>query len=390
MNTNAPGASLADVKQLIYFQIYNTNPNEQFGTVALFSNGNQYCRIRVGVIAADATGTPVNLSIGELRAAVSLIFYDDPRPLGDGYATSPDWEGGRFEWDETAIPVSYAQTESARRRSKAAPPAHAGISPAAAQVLEFYVCAAPGSVSRMLAAQFKGINGLLVTTSPTVADSNGPGRDGQFDSGVEVLLAKPPTLSAADYGAVNGVIHGTKVGRDDYYYKTFEYYLDPKLNGLALPLRSIGANASVGGDPPAGAFGFYTHGSFSATVRWGISYYGQPGSTDYESAALPVYPLYLLFQEPIASDFRGEHEPSQRPDSPHLMFFTCIGKLVGANRTRVVIGILKGTLNRLFRSLQGSPVTDVNSTTMHILDAYGNSHSLTLSYNATADELRIA
>jgi hypothetical protein len=242
----------------------------------------------------------------------------------------------------------------------------------------------------MLAAQFKGNNGLLVTTSPTVADSNGGARDGQFDSAVEVLLAKPPILSASDYGAVNGVVQGTKVGRNDYFYKTFEYYLDPKLNGLALPLDSVGANASIGNRPPAGLFGFYTHGSFLATVRWGISYYSQPGSNVAEPDCLPLHPLHKLIQEPIKTSSPGESEPSQIPDYPHEMYETCVNGIVGAKQTRIVIGILKGTLNRRFRSLLYLPVPDVSSTTMHILDRYGNSHSLTLSYDATADELKIA
>ncbi len=209
-----------------------------------------------------------------------------------------------------------------------------------------------------------------------------------------------------------------------YFYWATEYYLNPKLNGIALPLDSVGSSASVGGKPPAGAFGFYVHGDFFAHVQWGISYYGQPGGTDAESGGLPVPPLYALVAEPTPLDAtqnsetstatitvhagncvdrvtttvhyigggssHGEHDTSPDSDIPYAMYKNCVGQIVGANKSRVVIGILKGNLPRKFTDIPGGTIPDKGSTAMHILDAYGNDHMLSLSYDANADEFTIS
>jgi len=112
-------ASLADVKQLTYFRIYKTNPNEEHGTIKLFSNGNQQCPITVGLIAADADANPITLTQAEIKQAVTLIFYDDAAELGDGYAAS--FTANDFEWTESAIPAESQRPGDATRGSNAAP-----------------------------------------------------------------------------------------------------------------------------------------------------------------------------------------------------------------------------------------------------------------------------
>ncbi|WP_426287190.1 hypothetical protein [Luteibacter sp. E-22] len=426
MNTpSRPTTSLADVRQLTYFQIYKTNPSEQHGTIKLFSNGNQQCPIKVGLVAADADENPITLTENEIKQALTLIFYDDGSALGDGYTSS--FDKNRFTWTESAIPVKHPHEDEPGLNSKAeASRAAADEPPASIQIITLYVSVTPGSSGRALAARFQVNENLYFTTSPSVHDSEGQGRDGEFDSSVDVLLAEPPFLSAMDFGAAsNGVVTGRKVGDSTtYFYWAVEYYLNPKLNGIALPLDSVGSSASVGGKPPAGAFGFYVHGDFFAHVQWGISYYGQPGGTDAESGGLPVPPLYALVAEPTPLDAtqnsetstatitvhagncvdrvtttvhyigggssHGEHDTSPDSDIPYAMYKNCVGQIVGANKSRVVIGILKGNLPRKFTDIPGGTIPDKGSTAMHILDAYGNDHMLSLSYDANADEFTIS
>ncbi|MDQ0011170.1 hypothetical protein J2T07_003380 [Luteibacter jiangsuensis] len=376
MNTHSRStASLADVKQLTYFQIYKTHPSEEHGTIKLFSNGNQQCPIKVGLVAADANENPITLTAEELKTALKLIFYDDGSALGDGYASS--FDQNRFTWTESAIPASHPDAEPSR--------APRDDLPAAIQVVTFYVSAASGSSGRALAARFEVTPELFFTTSPSVHDSEGQERDGEFDSSVEVLLAEPPFLSATDFGAAsNGIVTGRKVGDSTtYFYWATEYYLNPKLNGIALPLDSVGSKASVGGNPPAGAFGFYTHGDFFAHVQWGVSYYSKPGDTVAESGGLPMPPLHSLVA------VSAPHDASPNADYPYAMYETCVGHIVGPDKHRIVIGILKGNLARQFRNVSGGTVAEVSGTTMHILDAYGNDHTLSLSYNASKDEFTI-
>jgi hypothetical protein len=71
------------------------------------------------------------------------------------------------------------------------------------------------------------------------------------------------------------------------------------------------------------------------------------------------------------------------------MYADCVDSIQGANTNRIVIGILKGNLDGQFRDSSGGSVSDVANTTMHILDAYGNDHAVSLSYDAVADEFMI-
>jgi hypothetical protein len=395
-------ASLADVRQLTYFRIYKTYPDEDHGTIRLFSNGNQQCPIKVGLIAADADENPIPLTDDEIRSALTLIFYDDGNALDGGYTSS--FEKNRFTWIESAIPVRRALESGSRRNGKAKASRVAISKPLAGiQTATLYVSAAHGSPGRALAARFQVTPNLFFTTSPSARDSKAQVRDGDFDSSVEVLLAEPPFLSVLDFGAASdGTVQGRKVGDSTtYFYWATEYYLNPKFNGSALPLDSVGLSASVGGAPPKGVFGFYTHGDFFAHVQWGISYYSQPGGTTVEPGALPMPPLYSLVSSKApsgateggpssaATTTRGEHDASPDADLPQSMYQNCVGHVVGADKHRVVIGILKGNLPREFRDVKGGAVPDAIDTVMHILDSYGNEHTLSLSYDASADELTI-
>ena len=372
MKTHSAPKVLADVKQLTYFRIYKTQPSEQFGTIKLFSNGNQQCPIKVGFVAADAAGNPIILSDADAKKALKLIHYDDGTALGDdgdGYTFS--FDKNTFTWNESAIPVRQDG------RPEASQALH-DVSAADIQTYTLYVSANPGSSVLAVAARFDVTSTLFFTTHSSVDDPDGQGQDGQFNSSVEVLLAEPPFLSATDFGAAsNGVVAGRKVGNSNYFYWATEYYLDPKLNGRALPLHSVGATAST-----TNAFGFFTHGGVFAKVKWAISYYGQPGSATADTAGLPMTPLSTVDVALADGSPRVEYSPSS-------MYDTCVGGIQGPNKNRVVIGILKGNLGGEFKDALGAYISDVDSTTVHIMDAYGNDHTLSLSYDATADELTI-
>jgi hypothetical protein len=368
-------ASLADVQQFTYFRIYKVNANEQHGQIALFSNGNQQCPIKVGLVAADAAGNPIALTQAEVEGALELIHYDDGTALGgggDGYTWS--FVKNRFTWSEAAIPVRHGGSDASR--------ANPDSSPTDAQIFIVYVSASEASSGLPVAARFAVNSTLFFTTNSSVDDPSGEGQDGQFNSSVEVLLADPPYLSAADFGAdSSGAIRGRKVGNSENFYWATEYYLEPRLNGRALPLLSVGASAST-----TDAFGFYTHGGFFDSVKWGISYYSQPGSSTAEASGLPKAPLHSV---EVAAQGSESGSP-QITYFPATMYATCVGSIQGANANRVVIGILKGNLDGEFNNKSGDTVPDVGSTTMHILDAYGNDHALSLSYDAIADEFTIA
>lgn len=362
MNTRASSKSLADVAQLTYFQIYKDESPEEHGAIAFFKNGNQQGPITVAVIAADANKNPVHLEESELRAALSLIQYRGGTPLPGGYAVT--YNANRFKWIESAIPAADRPDHRRGRKLDI---------PAAAQTLTFYVSASPESAGVTVAARFEVTADLYFTTNPTGSGSNGETRDGDFDSSVEVHLAEPPRLSPADFGAdINGVVTEHKVGASSYAYWVTEYYLDPRFNGRALPLLAVGAGASVGGASPVGSFGFYTHNDNSPSVRWAISYYSQPGNPNVDENGFPMKPLH-----------------SVSGVLPGKMYTDCIGHIEKPGDDRVVIGILKGNLAKDFQDASGDPVADARSTTMHILDGYGNDLTLTLSYNVNSNELTI-
>jgi hypothetical protein len=291
----------------------------------------------------------------------------------------------RFTWTESAIPARRPHKSGPDRKgtTKTSRATRAEL-PAAIQVVTLYVSATSGAPGRVLAARFQVTPELFFTTSPSVRDSDGHGRDGEFDSSVEVLLAEPPFLSPTDFGATSsGIVTGRNVGDSTHFYWATEYSLNPKLNGSPLPLDSVGSSASIGGNPPEGAFGFYTHGPHFAPVKWGISYYSQPGNAAAEPGGLPMPPLHSLVA------VSASHGASPNADYPYSMYMTCVGKITAPEKHRIVIGILKGNLERQFRNPSGDTVADVSSTTMHIVDAYGNNHTLSLSYNAEADEFTI-
>ncbi|HXO99690.1 MAG TPA: hypothetical protein VN813_04265 [Luteibacter sp.] len=374
--------SLADVRQLTYFRIYKTHPGEQHGTIKLFSNGNQQCPINVGLVAADADANPIPLTQAELESALKLVHYaggGDDVPLGsddDGYTCS--FVKNRFTWTESAIPGQAERSTTEPDEDADEPP------PADIQILTVYVSASPDSPALAVAARFEVTDALFFTTNSSADDSNGQGEDGQFNSSVEVVLAAPPVLSVADFGAgANGVVSGIKVGSQDYFYWATEYYLNPTLNSRALPLLSVGASEAT-----TDAFGFYTHGGSFDHVTWAISYYSQPGSETAETDGLPKEPLHAVKVEFGHPD--GKRGDPLDPYLPSQMYADCVGRIEGANANRVVIGILKANLQGTFQDSAGKLVSDVGSTTMHILDAYGNNHRLSLTYHPGTDAFSIA
>lgn len=413
MKTNAT-ASLADVKQLTYFRIYKTNPSEQHGTIKLFSNGNQQCPIKVGLVAADADANPITLEVTDVKAALKLIYYDGGATLGieDGYATS--FEKNAYTWTEAVIPS--IPTRSGTTESS---PALDDPSVPNAQIFTIYVKADAVSSGAAVAARFDVNDSLLFTTNSSVDDPDGQGQDGQFNSSVETLLATPPFLSATDFGAsANGVVSGRKVGSSNYFYWATEYYLEPKFNGRALPLHSVGH-----GDLVSLAFGVYTHGDFFGNVKWGISYYSQPGSKVADPNSIGVAPFGVVDVAAMRSGTPGHGgtstvtttlQSSAEVDSvtttvrfgsrdagaatpgspqaqypPTTMYTNCVGSILGANANRVVIGVLKGNLDGQFKNTDGKNLADAPSATLRIVDAYGNNHDLSLSYDAIVDELTI-
>jgi len=72
------------------------------------------------------------------------------------------------------------------------------------------------------------------------------------------------------------------------------------------------------------------------------------------------------------------------------MFRNSAGSIVGRSNTRVVIGLILGILQGRFVNINSSVVPDVNATTLHMLDVYGNYHSLNLTFGAKANQLKIS
>ena len=385
MNTHStPKASLADVKQLIYFRVYKTHPGEQQATIKLFSNGNQQCPIKIGLVAADGDGNPIELTDDDVKRALTLIHWDGGAELGDGDGYATSFEKNLFTWTEAAIPVAEGHDKHAMREGKKGS-GRAPREPVAADVQTYtlYVAASSGSWGVAAAARFRVSDTLSFATNSSVDDPDGQGQDGQFNSSVEVFLAESPSLSAADYGAAGGVVSGRHVGNTNNFFRATEYYLNPTFNGRALPLLSVGAAASEGGASPAGAFGIYMHGGAFDEVKWGISYYSQPGNADAESSSLPMAPLYSV------DIFLDEKKQSKAKYLPLSMYSQCVGRIEGANPNRVVIGMLTGNLDGEFEDSLGRLVPDMGSTRLHILDAYGNDHALSLSYDAGANAITI-
>lgn len=413
MKTNAT-TSLEGVKQLTYFRIYKTNPSEQHGTIKLFSNGNQQCPIKVGLVAADADANPITLEQSDVEDALKLIHYDGGATLGDGDGYAISFDKNTFTWTEAVIPSIPTQSGTTESSAALDDPSVPNV-----QIYTIYVTASAGSSGVAVAARFDVTSSLLFTTNSPVDDPDGQGQDGQFNSSVETLLADPPFLSATDFGAsANGVVAGRKVGNSNYFYWATEYYLEPKFNGRALPLHSVGNSDLI-----SPAFGVYTHGDFFGNVKWGISYYSQPGSKEADPNSMGVHPLYAVDVAATRSGTPGHGgistvtttlQSSAEVDSvtttvrfgsrdagaatpgtpqaqyrPHTMYTNCVGSILGANANRVVIGVLKGNLDGQFKNMEGRTLADAPSTTLRIVDAYGNNHDLSLSYDAIVDELTI-
>lgn len=370
MKTSAHGtASLLDVKQLLDFQIYNVNSMEDHETIAVFANKLQRCWIVVQFIAADEKGNPIDLTDAEMEQALSLVRYIDGKPLPSSYAFT--FENNRFDWTESDIPGRHLKAGDASRNVGATSSRpYRESHPDATQTKTIYLSVAPGGKNETVGACFKVNESLIFWTGrPASADQ---ARDGEFDSSVDVVAVPSPSASEIDFGAgTNGVLFDTPVGEQTRYtYRASEYYLNPKLNGKALPLDGIQGAPFAGGEPTTDVFGVYTHGKFDSPVQWGLSYYASPSNGELVSASLPKAPLSLV-----------------GGTAPDLMYKNCAGKIWGGLANAVVIGILKGKNAAVFTDSNGTKVADVQSTTVYIQDRYGNSYAKSLSYNAITDEV---
>jgi hypothetical protein len=431
MNSHTDGTSkLADVRSLLHFRIYKTTQGGQHEQIALFRNGRQQCPIKVAIIAADIDGEVVDLTEDEVYGALNLIRYDDGATIGADYTVAR--LKNDFEWDEKVISASgRILREPAQDHDQRASRPAAEVTPQAAPTYTLYVSAVPKAEDVDIAASLAIPDYMTFVTNSDADDEDGNGDEGQFNSSVELLLSDSPYLTPADFGAAaNGILAGTKVGEwNTNFFWANEYYINPKFNGRTLKLHSVGAQVSETENSDGtkvcsanGDFGLYAYGDFFGTVKWGISYFGTPGSTTPSGQSVNDLDRIELGSRRSATRERarsldikthvsaddyvqsvtttvhlGQNASASGTGAtplitytPETMFNTCCGSIRGAKANRVVIGLLKGNLSATFSNSSGGEIAEVTSTTFHILDAYGNDHSLSLLYDALADELSIA
>ncbi len=376
--------------QVLYFRIFKDFGQEtQPARVKVFNNERQQCQVKVAIVVQDAAGNPVELPEADFQK-LELIDYGSGQPLPAGWQVSRT--PGEYTWDEAIIP------DTAEAGSPAARSEHADDD-AAGRLLNrreqrqmrqaiFYV--STRSTSRMqIAARIPLPGGGAYATTNTVwiSDPDGLGdKNGNFNSSVLVTPTAFPSLPITSYGEfdTSGNLMAHRVGDTSNFFLAEEHYVFVNLNGRELALKSVSASTTA----PTG-FAVYTHGDAFDTFKWGISYYGQPNASAPEH--LPLPPL-RWFQLTVASEDRAPEERESRQSNydPLTMFRNSAGSIVGRSNTRVVIGLILGILQGRFVNINSSVVPDVNATTLHMLDVYGNYHSLNLTFGAKANQLKIS
>ncbi|MGN6090787.1 MAG: hypothetical protein ACTHOL_00410 [Luteibacter jiangsuensis] len=369
-NQSAPSASWS---QLIFFRIYKDATNETRPDIRVFNNGRQRCRVRVALVAADSNGNPVMLSDAELKS-VQLIDYITNTPLSSTSGWQVATEAGEYSWDESVIPATAASDEDAAERDT--PP---GVSRRelrqGAQLIELHVSTTTTSNKQVaVRIPIPSTSSYVSTNHLGVDDPDGFGDgNGRFHSSVMIRPTAFPSLDVASYGELDsqGNLLSHAVGNTNYFYRAFEHYIHVNYNGRMLPLKSVSGSATA-------AVGFSVNRSdrYFDPMKWGLSYYGQPNQTKPENFPLP--PLAVL-RLTSGSEF-----------VPTTMFNNCVGQIIGKSSTRVIVGLIAGNLEGKFLNSSHGEIGDRTSTSMYLLDDYGNYHALTLSFGSSADKLKIS
>ncbi|MDR6643942.1 hypothetical protein J2X57_003177 [Luteibacter sp. 1214] len=381
--------------ELVLFRIYKDTFNETSPTLKLFNNTRQQCAVRVMLQAIDSDRKPVDLTQADLDT-IELIDYSsgEPLPRRDPGQPHPDWAFSTHDdgylWDESLI--GAVQHDTAASPESTRPPSADVQRPAPHQsVVTLYVSTSALS-SRQIAARIPIPSSDTRTATPVYITTNsigvddpvGKGEDGQFNSWVNVRPSAFPTLPITSYGATSadGRLAPVKVGSPDYFYWVNEHYIYVSYNGRELGLRSVSRSAGK-----QEGFSIYGNGSLNDHVQWSVAYYAQPGADKPENFPLP--PLATIEVPSPSVESGGNAEPPASY-TPLEMFNRCVGRIEGASPARVVVGLLMGNLAGRLLDKEKKPVAPVRSTPIHIVDAYGNDHALTLSFVAKVNELTIA
>ncbi|HEY4294171.1 hypothetical protein [Luteibacter sp.] len=362
----------ANWAQIIFFRIYKDDIEGTRPAIKLFNNTRQRCPVRVALVAADSNGNPVLLSEGDLRT-LELIDYITNAPLSSTLDWQVSTERGEYTWDESMIPTVVESTDGIAT----------GVTPLSdanrekrqgAQMVTLYV--STSALSRKQVAvriPLPSTTAHVSTNHIGVVDPDGFGDgQGRFNSSVMIEPAAFPSLDIANYGVFDsqGNLLPQPVGNTDYFYRAVEHHIHISYNGRMLPLKSVsGSNSSI--------VGFSVHRTDRPfdLMKWGMTYYGQPGQAQPEH--FPLAPLAKL-RLTSGSEF-----------TPGTMFNNCIGQIVGKSTTRVVVGLIAGNLEGKFLNSSNGEIPDRIGASMYLLDDYGNYHDLTLSFGSSADKLRI-
>lgn len=375
--------------QLAIFRIYKDIFPDHQPTLGIFNNTRQQCIVRITVAGLDSVNNKVPIPQADLDK-IELIDYVTGTPLTkvDTFDDHPEWAYSTkhqgYEWDESKILGTAHDSESLEHvagNDGEKPADGPSSTPPDQQLVTYYVSTRSHSTRQIAARIPKG--NTWFRTNVNVDDPDGKGNgSGSFNSSVHIRPVDFPSLPSGDYGDVSsaGTLLPNKVGSSTYFYWATEYFLHVKLMNELLRLKSVsGSDNHV---EPAG-FAVYMHGGGNDNAKWGISYYGQPGDSAPEHFPLePLATVNVLVRH-------GEGNATHDIYKPMDMFRTCVGSIVNASKTRVVIGLLTGNIAAEFLDKSGKKVNPVTCTTLHIMDVYGNDHALSLAFGDKATDLRI-
>lgn len=373
--------------QLAMFRIYKDVFPGQQPTAAVFNNTRQQCRVHILLVGLDNNNNEVQIPADDLDK-IELIDYATGAPLTrvDKFDDHPDWAYSicdqGYVWDESKILGTAYDPEVSEQGSPTddSVPANAFSSIQPNQQVVTYYVSTKSLSTRQIAARIPYKDTSFKTNSK-VDDPDGRGNgSGSFNSHVEIRPVAFPSLPSDAYGEVSsaGTLLPNRVGSNSYFYWATEYFLHVKLRNELLKLKSVGAGV---GDKTG--FAVYKQGGPNDNAKWGISYYSQPGKSAPEN-----FPLAPLASVDVVTRQHDENAP-HITFYPMEMFKTCVGSIMNASETRVVVGLLTGNLASRLLDAGRKEVAAVNSTTLHIMDIYGNDHELGLSFGSKANELRI-
>lgn len=366
--------------QVARFRVYKNSMQENHARIKVFNNNRQRFPVRVLIEVQDANGNPVPFPAVDVWK-IQLIDYATGQLLPSDWPVSSS--NGDYIWDESIIPDTPEADSPPDGLEQVADGAVGQLfeeeeKRSQPYLLTFYVSTSSTRRTPIAArVRLPTSNEVYATTkSAWVTDPDGHGDgNGNFNSSVVAVPTPFPSLDIANYGQLdsNGNLMATRVGNTNYFFLAQEHYLFVNLNGRELPLRSVSASKTerVG-------FSVYKTGNPTDTILWGISYYAQPYASLPEN--LPLPPLRWM-QRPVY--------PNTRYD-PFDLFTQAAGTIMVRSDKRVVIGLIIGLLSGQFVDMYWRKLPEVPRTTLHILDIYGNYHSLTLYFGARANELKIS